>query len=227
VGTSSDPIVFTSINDPSVGGATGSGDPLPGDWAGIGGTTTASLDVSHATIEYSGNGSDNPPGEGDPAAIDVSGGSNSTIVVNNDTFNDNYTGVSVSAAVGTNASITNNTFDSGNTYSINAESNWEPATVGEIPCAYLPTMTATGNTFYQEGSSSGSSPDPLVSSSDYFFIQAASADEDSSPEGWTDNIEMGSSDVLTSSTWNALLPCDDALDPENAWFEVATPLNWS
>ncbi len=60
VGTSSQPIIFTSSNDP-VGGNTGSGNPQPGDWAGItvsrnsgSAYPPASVDLENATVEYSG-----------------------------------------------------------------------------------------------------------------------------------------------------------------------------
>ena len=50
VGTTSNPITFTSINDNSVGGDTGSGTPGPGNWRGISGTGT--LDLSYVVAEY-------------------------------------------------------------------------------------------------------------------------------------------------------------------------------
>ena len=51
-GTSGSPITFTSINDNSVGGSTGSGSPAAGDWAGIQASGSGSLDVEHALVEY-------------------------------------------------------------------------------------------------------------------------------------------------------------------------------
>jgi hypothetical protein len=54
-GTAASPVVFTSVNDNSVGGATGTGSPAAGDWQGIeienasGGTT-----ISNAVFEYAG-----------------------------------------------------------------------------------------------------------------------------------------------------------------------------
>ena len=47
IGTSLHPITFTSINDNSVGGATGSGSPSPGDWGGI---TTTSVVQNNAWV---------------------------------------------------------------------------------------------------------------------------------------------------------------------------------
>jgi hypothetical protein len=53
VGTATDPVVFTSINDDSIGGATGSGSPAAGDWGGIElGTGQASSEFSYAVFEY-------------------------------------------------------------------------------------------------------------------------------------------------------------------------------
>jgi hypothetical protein len=51
VGTASQPITFTSINDNTVGGTTGSGHPAAGDWGEIE-VDGGSLDIEHATIEY-------------------------------------------------------------------------------------------------------------------------------------------------------------------------------
>ena len=55
-GTSGSPITFTSINDNSVGGSTGSGSPAAGDWAGIQATGSGSIDLEHANISYTSTG---------------------------------------------------------------------------------------------------------------------------------------------------------------------------
>ena len=52
VGTSTSPITFTSFNDNSVGGATGSGSPASGDWSGIDVSGSGSIDLENATVEY-------------------------------------------------------------------------------------------------------------------------------------------------------------------------------
>jgi len=44
-GTVANPITFTSINDNTVGGATGTGNPAPGDWSGIGAAGAGNLDL--------------------------------------------------------------------------------------------------------------------------------------------------------------------------------------
>ena len=52
VGTASSPIIFTSVNDNSVGGTTGSGSPAAGDWQGISISGAGSVDLEHAHVSY-------------------------------------------------------------------------------------------------------------------------------------------------------------------------------
>ncbi len=52
VGTASQPITFTSVDDNSVGTVTGSGSPTAG-WYGIEPSQSGSIDIEHADIEYS------------------------------------------------------------------------------------------------------------------------------------------------------------------------------
>jgi invasion protein IalB len=54
VGTTSEPITFTSINDNSIGGTTGSGTPAEGDWSGFESARAGSLDLEFAVIKYAG-----------------------------------------------------------------------------------------------------------------------------------------------------------------------------
>ena len=56
VGSSSSPITFTSVNDNSVGGSTGSGSPAAGDWGGIEVSGAGSVDAEHAGVEYAYSG---------------------------------------------------------------------------------------------------------------------------------------------------------------------------
>ena len=92
VGTASQPIVFTSINDNSVGGATGTGSPKAGDWGGISldGSGAANLQESH--IQYFSQG-----------VSTFSAETSGSLVVSNDTFSDGqwpmYVGDSGSVSV--------------------------------------------------------------------------------------------------------------------------------
>ncbi len=58
VGTAKEPITFTSIDDNSVGGETGTGKPKADDWSGIESTAGGSIDVQHASLNYAGAYSD-------------------------------------------------------------------------------------------------------------------------------------------------------------------------
>ena len=52
VGTSTKPIVFTSANDNSIGGTTGTGSPAEGDWNGIVASESGTIDVEYTVLEY-------------------------------------------------------------------------------------------------------------------------------------------------------------------------------
>ncbi len=75
VGTNVSPITFTSINDNSIGGATGTGSPAATDWSGIRSESSGSIDLEHAAVKYT-SGPNN-------AAIDANG---VTTTILNDTF---------------------------------------------------------------------------------------------------------------------------------------------
>ena len=53
-GTAAQPIVFTSLHDHSVGGATGLGNPLPNDWSSLRLMAGSSAILDHAQLRYGG-----------------------------------------------------------------------------------------------------------------------------------------------------------------------------
>jgi hypothetical protein len=207
-GTSSSAVTFTSVNDSGVGGVTGTGSPAAGDWGGINGTTAASIDLENSVMEYATTG------------VNFSAGSSSKATIDSDTFESNGTAVSVSAAIGTNAQIENNSF-TGNTVAINASSNWTTVTADPVKCSYIPTMTATGNTF------SGSSA-PLVTPADYTLITSGNLASmfnvpgvEDYPDGWADNIQQSSNDTIAVT----YMPCIDVTSPPDSYVAIAIPLD--
>jgi hypothetical protein len=214
VGTSADPITFTSINDNSVGGTTGTGSPAEGDWQGIVVDASGSADIENDINDYASTG------------INASTGQNVTIEGN--MFSSNNVAVDVSAFYdvatlsGTNAAIHTNWFD-GNVVSIDASSDWQPV---DPACGYFPTISADGNYY-----GSSHSQTPPVSESDYAAIKLASGDE-TYPDGWPREVGQappGSADVIQG--WS-ILPCilPDPLDPLGpplaACSVVALPLSF-
>jgi hypothetical protein len=205
VGTATNRVIFTSINDNSVGGTTGDGSPAAGDWAGISGTTTATIDVEDSALRYAIEG------------IDISGGSGEYITIDSDVFMDNGTAVSVSAALGTNANISYDTFND-NSVSIDAESNWIPIE----PCYYNPTIYAEQNSY--DGSET-----PPLSTADYLAVQAADQLGEEYPDNWPAQVGEAGNDVIEGwSILGCILP--DPLDPLGpplaACSVVALPLSF-
>ena len=207
-GTSTSPITFTSVNDNTVGGTTGTGTPTSGDWQGIEANGSGSLDIEHANVAYA------------ETSIDASAGSSSLIKVDSDYFHVNGTAVSISAAVTTNAQVEDDSFV-GNTVAIDASSNWSTLTADPVSCFYVPTMTATGNTF--DGSSN-----PIVTPSDYALITGGGLAGDFGvsfvqdyPPDWADNVQSGSTDTISVS----YEPCIDVISPEDSYVAIAIPFN--
>jgi hypothetical protein len=173
------------------------------------GTTTATVDIEDAAIRYATDG------------IDVSGGSGEHITIDSDVFMENGAAVSISAALTTNAQIENSDF-SGNTVAIDASSNWSTVTAD---CLFVPTMTATGNTFHGQSN-------PIVTSSDYDLITGGDlASEfgvpfvEDYPDGWTDNLQDGSNHDNQDTISVSYEPCIDPISPEDSYVAVAIPLN--
>ena len=175
VGTASEPITFTSINNDSIGGDTGSGTPIAGDWDGIYTYGEASVDLEHVKLSY--------------ATTGLAATTNKHVTVESDIFAHNDTALDVSATVGTNAAIHETWFDE-NGVALDGSSDWEPIE----PCQYIPSMSATGNEY---GPLKGSKP--FISESEAGEILAALAipeTEDQLPE-----TELGETDRIT---WSVL-----------------------
>jgi hypothetical protein len=141
VGTDAEPITFTSINDNTVGGATGSGSPAPNDWAGISATPSPqenpTVVLKGIHVRYARTG--------------LAATTNKHVTVESDLFAHNSDALDIAATVGTNAAIHETWFDE-NGVALAGSSDWtgvEPMLLG-IPiesCRYVPAISATHNTF--------------------------------------------------------------------------------
>ena len=125
IGTASEPITFTSLNDDSVGGETGSGEPEAREWEGIAAVgLSATLDIEHATIAY--------------ARLAVQTLNSGAVTLNDDQINAAQTGVSSpNDGAGSPITLTNSSIEGG--VSVN--------------CA--PSLTVTGNTIIGESGGRG------------------------------------------------------------------------
>ena len=208
VGTASDPITFTSINDNTVGGKTGIGTPEPGEWEGIAVGNDGEVNMEHVTVAYATGG--------------LSATTDKKLLVDRDTFAHNATALDISATLGTNAAIHVTWFD-GNQTALSGTSDWDPGDASPfIPCQYIPTMSATENTYGPQKRA-----EPFVSPSDYTLLTAALVLSlgDESPDDWSEKIEVGASDATTTDTiaWSDL-PCTDGT-LEGTTVEPATPFS--
>jgi hypothetical protein len=91
-GTGSAPVVFTSVNDNSVGGVTGSGSPATGDWSGIW-VDNGSVDIEHASIAFAMYGVGGGSGSGSVVVDDSRLSSVSTGLTSDQPFGIFSTGV--------------------------------------------------------------------------------------------------------------------------------------
>jgi hypothetical protein len=212
VGTASEPITFTSINDNSVGGATGTGLPKVGEWAGIDASPSSeenpTVKLQHVVVTYAQTG--------------LAATTDEEVIVENDVFMHDDTALDISATVGTNAAIHETWFDE-NGVALAGSSDWDPGDASPFfPCQYLPSMSATSNTYGPEQVST-----PFISPSENDELTAALVASlgDESPDGWTDDIAVGTSDATTTDTitW-AEQPCTDGT-LEGTTVEPATPFD--
>ncbi len=143
VGTAKEPITFTSIDDNSVGGETGTGKPKADDWSGIDAVPSAqgnpTIELVHAKVAY--------------AATGLDATTNNDVTVESDTLTHNSTALDVHATLGTNAAIHHNWFDE-TEVALAGSSDWNPTeiTVGLFgsPCRDVPEMSATENEYGAE-----------------------------------------------------------------------------
>jgi hypothetical protein len=157
--------MFTSLNDNSVGGDTGSGSPAAGDWLGI--ASTGNTEIEYATIAYA------------------------------------ETAVNLEASPGVNDAIDHVWFDDNQT-ALGGSSDWDGVETGIESCQYLPQISSTDNAY-----GPGQESTPFVSQTDYdAIITATLGGAETSPDGWTGDIAVGSSDTIT---W-LILPCTDGDD---------------
>ena len=218
-GSVSQPITFTSVNDNTVGGATGSGEPKASEWAGIYLSDSGEIMLDDARISYATDGIDS-----------VSHGKltiGSSATANKTKFMDNSVALYIAATPaipggqsGTNAAIHGVWFDS-NGRALDGSSVWNPGFPDPpVPCTYyIPEMEAEGNTYGQ-----GQNPEPFVSASDDTAIELAIAGgADQFPDGWTSDITPwpNSGTPTDTITWQVLACTDDA-DPQPV---VATPFD--
>ena len=190
VGTAAEPITFTSINDNTIGGKTGSGTPAQGEWQGVSVGNEGEVDLAHATIDY--------------ATTGLSSTTDKHVTVLSDVFAHNSTALDISATLGTNAAIHETWFDE-NGVALAGSSDWtgvEPMLDG-IPiesCRYVPVISATHNTF---GPKNGD--EPFISASEKADIENWQLVPETAewPEEWTQLVEVGENDRIE---WS-VLPC--------------------
>jgi hypothetical protein len=145
IGTPTDPVTFTSMNDNSIGGNTGNGSPAGGDFYGIIVDGSGSLNLQYATIDYARTG------------VTFSG--SGSLDVHSTTIDDAGTGVSFAGSAGIiGGSIT----DSGvaiasTTGALSFRGNLENDQMGVESCNWGGTCTVDAAYSYW-GSANGPSP---------------------------------------------------------------------
>jgi hypothetical protein len=82
-GSAESPVIFTSINDNTVGGVTGTGSPAAGDWGGIAVDGGGSMNLDDTTVTY--------------AVANLQGATSGTVVLDDDTFSNSTYASSIDA----------------------------------------------------------------------------------------------------------------------------------
>ncbi len=151
------PIIFTSVNDHSVGGATGSGTPNPGDWNAIFFDPTSLNSVlSHAVVKYGGYSDQACESSWDwvEGAIDIY---SSSVSIANSEINSNKTGIYVTAGTSPTISACNILNNTGQGILIDGASPriqssiFRQNTDNGIKCINTSLPIITGNTFDSNG----------------------------------------------------------------------------
>ncbi|MBA3809026.1 MAG: hypothetical protein H0X28_11665 [Solirubrobacterales bacterium] len=129
-GTSASPVVFTSINDNSAGGTTGTGKPAAGDWQGIIATPSSTENpvvmLEHASVSYATTG------------LDAT--TNRQVTVQSDSLAHNGVAVDIAATIGTNAAIHETWFDE-NGVALAGSSDWNPVATPVTSCEFRLSCT--------------------------------------------------------------------------------------
>ncbi len=206
-GTSASPVTFTSINDNSVGGTTGTGKPAAGDWQGIVATPSSTenpvIMLEHASVSYATTG------------LDAT--TNRQVTVQSDSLAHNGVAVNISATIGTNAAIHETWFDE-NGVALTGSSDWNPVATPVTSCEYIPTMAATGNTY---GPSQATAPFLTKAELAEIAVLLLVPETETSPGGWPASVGVGPDDRVT---WS-VLPCQP-LEKKPPHAVVATPFNF-
>jgi hypothetical protein len=197
-------VVFTSINDNSIGGATGTGKPAAGDWQGLVATPSSTENpvviLEHASVSYATTG------------LDAT--TNRQVTVQSDSLAHNGVAVNIAATIGTNAAIHETWFDE-NGVALAGSSDWNPVATPVTSCEYIPTMAATGNTY---GLSQATTPFLTKAELAEIAVLLLVPETETSPSGWPASVGVGPDDRVT---WS-VLPCQP-LEKKPPHVVIATP----
>ena len=147
LGTATQPIVFTSLNDNTVGGTTGTGSPEAGDWGGI--NVSGSIDLERTVVDYADTG----------VSLNASSSSASDVIRSNSFANESTDSVfgydtatpptltndnSINGGSGTAFALCSNHFNLNDIYGNTASGGSNPGLGLSGAVATTSTMTAEG-----------------------------------------------------------------------------------